>query len=312
MVNIRVPYRVQKFISDNKIRGIREWVEYEYKKVINTPPVERYDDAEVEVHSLLDHNFLFYYLVAIKSLVHFSKTKFSIYCHCCQPNMTEEDVAILKKHIKGVNYIGRDHADREMKKVLKPYKTCYEQRINNLAVIGTSGKFFDQLHFSKANKLVLLDADTLFLNTPTEIDEWALSNGKDSLHLKNIVNWYCIPYPQINEINGLPKVKPLFNAGLLCFDKRPLVENMGRVEEIMSIIDAAKGDFSGLDQTVFALMLSNQRQLPDSTYSCQANRRFSDNKDMIFKHYVGRNNRFGNSIYCNEGKQVMKQLMEEK
>jgi lipopolysaccharide biosynthesis glycosyltransferase len=226
------------------------------------------------------------------------------------PNMTDEDVKILEKHVRNVTYIDRPTADAEMKEHLKNYPTCYEQRIENLKVIGTAAKFFDPLLMSKTNKIVMIDSDTIFFKQPVEIEEWSASKDVYSLHLKDKVNWFCIPYPEINNIEGLPKVKPMFNAGLLAFDKRTFTDDMGRVERILKCIGDNNGDFSGLDQTMYALMLPNQKQLPEYTYSCHVHQKVSESPDLVFKHYIGRNVRFGTYQYRDEGMAVIKDLME--
>lgn len=309
MFKIKLPWKIQNHLDLLKIKIIRSMTYRAFTKILDTPPITSHDDAQVEVHSLIDHDFLIYYLMAIKSLAFFSTKKLSIYCHCCKPNMTPEDIAMLRKHIQGVHFIERDKADTQMNEALKKYKTCHKYRTEHEAIIGTSAKFFDQLLISKTNKLILMDADTMFFKTPTEVDDWIDSDGQQSFYLKDKINWFCIPYPKINSIEGMPKVVPLFNAGLLCFDKRSLTENMNRVEEVMALIEANDGDFSGLDQTMYALLLPNQTQLPTSTYSCDINQKVDADANIIFKHYIGRNVRFGNLIYCHEGEAIIKQLM---
>lgn len=305
----RVPWRIKNYFFRHKVHFIRCFTYQKFKRILKTPPIYSDSEAEIEVHSLVDHGYLFYYLVAIKSLCFFSKRKFSIYCHCCNRNMTKKDITILKKHIVGVHYIDRDNADSQMKEKLASNRLCYKYRNEHEDIIGTSAKLFDQLLISEKNRLILLDADTLFFQFPEEIIKWIDSGANESLYIKDKISWYCIPYPDINNIPGLPKVSPLLNAGLLCFDKKSLVKNFLQIEEILRIIEANQGDFSALDQTIYALLLPNQCCLPQA-YSCEVRKTVEKNGGLIFKHYVGWDVRFGNFIYCKEGQLVIEKIMK--
>jgi len=311
MFRLRVPWRVKNFIFRRKVRLIR-WFTYQgLSAILKTPPIYSDDESEIEVHSLVDHGYLIYYLVAIKSLYSFSKRKFSIYCHCCNRNMTKRDVEILKKHVVGVHYIERDFADSEMKQKLASYKLCYKYRIEHEEIIGTSAKLFDQLLISRKNRVILLDADTLFFQIPSEILAWIGSGSQESLYIKDKVNWYCIPYPEINSIQDLPKVPAFFNAGLLCFDKRFLVDNFSRIEDTLQLIEKNGGEFSALDQTIYAMLLPNKRLLPEA-YSCEVRKTVATNRHFVFKHYIGHDVRFGNLIYLQEGKAIINKLKAQK
>lgn len=309
MLKLRLPWRIKHILDLLKVRIIKSLTHLVFLSILKTPPILSDDESDVEVHTLVDHDFLIFYLIAIKSLYLFSKRKFSIYCHCCKRNMTEKDIEILKKHIIGVNYINRDYADKRMREQLSKYRVCNKYRNECEDIIGTSAKLFDQLLISKANKLILIDADTIFLNYPAEIVKWAKSEGNESLYVKDIVNWYCIPYPEINKVEGLPKVPPYFNAGLLCFNKLPLTGDLRRIEEMTEIIETKNGDFVGLDQTIYALLLPNKRLLPE-TYTCTMSKIAADNSEMVFRHYVGRSRRFSNLTYLTEGKKIINKLMK--
>ena len=306
----RLPWRVKHKLDSMKIAVIRSVTRRQFLRILETPPIISDNECDVEVHTLIDHNFLIYYLVAIKSFYFFAKRKFSIYCHCCTNNMTSKDVEILKKHIVGVNFVDRETSDKIMKERLSGYRLCLKYRDEIDADNSSPPKLFDQILISKTKKLILLDADTLFFNYPSEIIEWADSDASTSLYLKDIMTVYMIEYPAINEIKGLPRVPPHFNAGLLCFDKRVLTDNLDRIEELCRMLLAHGGDFCGLDQTIFAMLLPNKRILPH-TYTCKISEELKNNKDLIFKHYVGRDVRFGSFIYRDEGMRVIDRLMAQ-
>ena len=274
--------------------------------VLKTPPIVSDNDSDVEVHTVVNHRYLLLYLLAIKSFFHFAKRRFSVYCHSCQDNMSPRDVKILKEHIIGVNYVERLYADEQMRRQLSPYPLCSRQR-NERGRGPVEMKVFDVILISKADKIILLDADTLFFNYPAEIVKWAGSRGERSLYVKDKLSLYCLPYPEINDVEGLPKCPPCFNVGLLCFDKKPLVNDMQQIEEVMKIIEAKGGDPLILDQTLFAMLLPNKEVLPES-YTCVMERKAADDSRIVFKHFIGTLRRFSDFTYSSEGKRTIDEL----
>jgi hypothetical protein len=146
------------------------------KAISKTPQFSTNPNADIEVHTVLCHKDVYIYLAAIKSFLRFYNN-LKVLVHD-DGTLSEKDKEFLKTHVKGIEIIDRVHADNYIRNFLKEKKHCLAARERKI----TYFQALDYFIFSKADKIIGLDSDTLFYKKPEEIIEWAESRKKILLY----------------------------------------------------------------------------------------------------------------------------------
>jgi hypothetical protein len=146
-----------------------------FNAVSRTPPIAANPHADTGIHTAVPHRYLYAYLTAIKSFLHYY-ADVAVYVHD-DGSLREEDKALIRAHVPGATIIDRAWADQAfadqvgdefLMKVRKSY-TSYL-------------KLFDPTLVSTHKRIIIVDTDVLFLSRPSEIIEWAQNGGTPWYH----------------------------------------------------------------------------------------------------------------------------------
>jgi hypothetical protein len=165
--------------------------------------------APAEIHTLVCSRHLSMYVTAVKSLLRFG-VDFSVVVHD-DGSLTAADRSKLGTHIEGIRVVSKDEADRELAVLLKDHPCSLRFRRENVVAM----QLFDLAHYAGAQRILSLDSDTLFLQRPQQLLDWAAGAGPEILHLNE-----RRPYSQKEFLTkvGCP-YPPNFCMGLAAFPK---------------------------------------------------------------------------------------------
>jgi len=194
--------------------------------VLKTRPFGCNPAARAEIHSLISHFYIAMYIAAIKSLLRFYDD-IAVIIHD-DGTLTDRDKILLEKHIPGIGIIEKKFADRKMAGILRNYPNSKIYRASN--IIAT--QLFDYAIFSKRDKYISLDSDTLFLRRPDKLIDWIAKDRKEIVCLYEM-------YPA-GQGDFLSEVKcdfpPHICAGFFCFPKQ--IFNLDKIEKILDRMES--------------------------------------------------------------------------
>jgi hypothetical protein len=133
-------------------------------------------------------------------------------------------------------------------------------------------KLIDPLVLAKADKVVLLDSDTLHFRPPQEVQDWA-ANSDVARYIGDTERYSCCAAPEVlRELCGSP-LPEYFCAGYLCLPNRTV--DLARIEGYLASDvferQRASGKFSHVaEQTLYAMECARAgaRMLPLSYATC--------------------------------------------
>lgn len=223
--------------------------------------------AEVEIHSLAGHRHLPVYLLAIKSLLRFYN-QVAVVVHD-DGSLTPKDCQLLKKHIIGIKIISREKADRETAAVLDNYPKSKDYRKHHLIAC----QLFDYFFYSKADKIISLDSDTLFFKKPGEIIDWA--TGDKDMTLSSYQKAFSSEPDEGHYSN--------ICVGLMCFNKD--IFDLELIEELVSEIKQPEW---GTTQNIYRILVKTSQDIyPLSFLESEKYQSPSDLQSFqpTFRHY---------------------------
>jgi len=267
------------------------------KATLFTPNVEAVQESDIEVRSLVCHDDSLMYLFAIKSFCLNLNYPIEVFVHD-DGTLTKKDKEIFKKHIKNINIIESEKADKEIETFLKKRKL--NNCLNFRKISSHSRKILDAVIMCKKERLILLDSDILFFAKPKEVKDWIEKKSNQMLYTQEpnfftptfngrpmFENWQ-----HFSQLLGLScnKLKS-FNSGFLCFPKKIVDFNL--LEKIFGLMINADLDYRWLaEQTAFSLIACYNQSMPlPETY---ANRRWGKRGSYfpsvyrpVFRHHNG-------------------------
>ncbi|MBD3249275.1 hypothetical protein GF336_04485 [Candidatus Woesearchaeota archaeon] len=197
--------------------------------VMKTRPYESGEDTEeFELHMLIGARHIDLCLWSVKSFLHFTDKKYTIVLHD-DGTLKENECSILRKHIEGVKIIKKEDADRQMREKLKDLPNCSEFRFkevkggdhfnvkSNMFIMSLI--LFDFYLLSKAEKIMILDADVLFFKHPDEIIEW-IENKEDRRTLYSVEKYNVFYNDKRKVEHKLRHDSNYLNTGLICAYKK--------------------------------------------------------------------------------------------
>ena len=180
-----------------------------FSKIRGTPAVTVAHDSDTEVHTLCGHANVDLYLVAIKSFLRF-KPPVAVVLHD-DGSLQEADKKLLQAHIVGIRIVSPDEAKQVLEPTLQARPCCQQYR----ALVPIAAQVFDYVALAKRERIISLDADTIFLRRPDEIMQWLEQNL-----------WGCL-FNSESKVEGTDeatsqglRVTGLLNGGLVCFHRR--------------------------------------------------------------------------------------------
>jgi len=249
-------------------------------------PIATDPGAVVSVHTLLCTRFLVSYLYAVKSLVLLSGLPLAIYVYD-DGTLTPDDVQVLHTQVIGITIIPVVESLPCLSPPLSKHPNC--TRLFQENVFGK--RLFGVVEHARTEKVILLDADILFLQKPDAICAWAtqyqkdvqidiptpspfqgegrgevpapplLGAGGESLFIRDPYDHTSSITPEISRTLGLHYI-PHFNAGLVCTGKSYI--DLDLAEDLAGALHDQSPPCHPwiVEQTILAGLLSRHRHEP--------------------------------------------------
>ena len=217
--------------------------------ILQTPPVEDTRDKTCEIHILTSAQDWLNLVWTLKSFYAVSARRYAVCIHD-DGTLDHSACEALQRHFPAARIIRRQQADTKLASVLKDFPRCQSFRQSN----HLSPKLFDFPHYSKSERILLLDSDVLFFREPTEL----LRRIEDPTYQKNCVNGdvasaYTVDPLVVSEHKGMCLIAR-FNSGLGLIHKNSLC--LRSLEEFLSLPGTVDGHFWRIEQTLYALCSS--------------------------------------------------------
>lgn len=311
-----------------RFRGINPFLntygdKFLFGRITRTAPIETNPQSKVEIHSAVPHRYLYAYLVAIKSLLKYYDD-LSIVVHD-DGSLYESDKALIKLHLPGCKIIDRAVADAEFEKLNNPFLSKVRSSYTSYL------KLFDTTLFSQAERVIILDTDTLFIKEPTAVIDWIKNGGKPWYHMApqskmkvhkelGIANYSDLQKVHIqtliikdldainSTLNTNYSIQQGFCSGFIGYDASTI--KFTELEKLFKLLFEKFGDkifLWGAEQTTHGLILGSRGAvpLPIEDYFVFTQNNADLAKNATFLHFVGEN-RFYKLIYPKLAKSIIK------
>jgi hypothetical protein len=291
-----------------------------------TPAMETNPESETGIHSAVPHRYLYAYLVAIKSFLRYC-ADITVFVHD-DGSLTEEDKALIRRHISGVRIVDRAAADRQFEeKVGDPFlgrvRTSYTSYL----------KLFDPTLISDKRRIIIVDTDTLFLKKPTAVIDWAREGGAPWYHrvhsgkMKKSSGGAVAALTQLQDVHiqtlitrNLDEINetlgkqyalfPGFNSGFIGYAHGTV--DFGELRQLFQLL---YDKFSerifrwGAEQTTHGMILCGRgaTALPEEEYFVYTQKNVELAANATFVHFIGEN-RFYRMQYPRLGAKIMREL----
>jgi len=280
--------------------------------ILKTAPLKYEGSDKVVVVSMVGHNTLFMYLLAIKSFM-----KFFGYGNIeaiDDGSLTPEDRQILNSHIPGISISNANDVDTHDCPTYISWKRLF--RVRELA---------------ESSYVIQLDSDTVSVGNLVEVHNNAKNNrgfvigsnkwatGVDVTFLKNIVSQWKSTHVQARAEQCFHKIEHFkdgteYLRGCAGFAGYP--KGFASIDDIRklskSIQEHVGDDWMqwGSEQTTTLCLISKQKESSILTWPEYQNYGFPETSEptdsMNFIHFIG-TNRFNDSEYC----RLMKKFIDE-
>ena len=247
------------------------------KQILSTDPVVADDSSVAEIHVMTSSSDWLNLIWTLKSFYSLSPRPYGLVIHN-DGTLTDAIRQIFRHHFPACRMIDREESDNEVADLLKAFPLSNEfRRTNHL-----SPKLFDFAHHLRADRMILLDSDVLFFETPSEL----IRRIEDSTYELNSVNGdtssaYTVDPSVVKEQCGVTVV-PRFNSGLGLIHKDSI--QLDWIEEFLGLPEILSHSWR-VEQTLYALCSSRfGAELLPSEYDV-----FLDGQvgDRPSRHYVG-------------------------
>ena len=277
-------------------------IEYQTRKfrreIITTSHLQSFPQSHVEIISVTSHQDLPAYILAIRSLLHFTNRQFAITL-VDDGTLTEIDCNEILHIVKGIKLIRSPKLFQLIVDIFGE-KNIYVQNFNNPYVRKKIASILCTTH----DKILFLDSDILFFKKPTQILNW-MDNKQDAIYIQDFQNAYifsAVESKNIFNIYPLPKV----NSGLIGISKSMLNQKL-LTKVLTHAMPLTKFRPPHL-QVYFALIFAENvnvkiTPLPHS-YVVSDHILQYQNKNNICKHYVYPVRQF----YLNDAYNLVKHL----
>lgn len=223
-------------------------------------------DGDAGVVVMLCHEHVPMLIGSLSSFYYFLKQ----YIPCLiidDGSLTQKDRQKILSLFQNIKIIDSSKSKEIALKKLKKYPYCLKHRRENGVMNNFNIKLFDTILTSKFKKIVLLDADILFLNQPTEIKEWINSSSQNSLYARHFIYsnfqreevdeaWLIILRMFRERINS--KIDFGFNSGLICLNRSAY--KLQRVEKILKYMyEVGLGETWAPEQYIFSTILAETK-----------------------------------------------------
>jgi hypothetical protein len=255
-----------------------------WSRILKSAPVHTEstsDSTEIELHTLCYWRDYLCAMWALKSFYRFSGARYPLVIHI-QGFATPLMLRRMRKHFPDARIVTEAEADPLVERWLA------ERDLHQLLVRRKQNPFIlrlcDFFITCRTPYLMMFDSDVLFFDRPAELLAPAQSHTA-FVFMRDFSSGYTISPETAREIFGID-MEPLLNAGIAVI-KRGAVD-LGRCNELLATDAIGNGEPSFQDQTLYALIASESKQLQylPSTYvlSLEAGRSFNG---ITARHYAG-------------------------
>jgi hypothetical protein len=206
-----------------------------------------YPDADFSLHMLLCHEAIDMALWALKSFSYATRCSPTTVIHD-DGTLTEQDSALLERHLARATVISRRTADSRAAQALFAHPRCLAMRQSPNFICAL--KLFDPWIFSASDRVVLLDSDILFFHRPDELLN-CVNKGVACFN-SDYQDAYSAPANAIFAALGsmpLPRV----NAGLVAMNRKSF--DLDLIERYFTAFPSPIPCLDRHEQTLYAILL---------------------------------------------------------
>ena len=246
-------------------------------RILQTAPVMGLDDLTCEAHVMTSNGDWLNLIWALKTFYHFSKRRYVLCIHD-DGTVPPEGLKQLAHHFPGARLIRRVEADAKVLPELSAYPRCLEFRKTN----HLSPKVFDFVSYLRSERMLLLDSDILFFESPVELLK-RIENPGYKLNTVNadIASAYTVEPATVKERTGVDLIAR-FNSGLGLIHEGSM--RFDWIEEFLAL-PGIIGHFWRIEQTMFALCSSRWGvELLPEVYDVRLERYV---EGLPSRHYIG-------------------------
>jgi len=232
-----------------------------------TKPVSLPKTGDVVISTMTYHGAVDIMILSLKSFFYSAGIRLPLFVFD-DGTLTKNDYEKIKRHLINVHLLTKKNNDVRMKKVLKLYKysnkfrfTAFEFRFNL--------KLFDPFLLPRYKKLIYIDHDVLFLNTPLELVNWIKSKDTKNLYVSEFLyqkgvpgelteTWQIIEKMFMNKF--AMRFPRWFNSGLICINSGDY--SLYEIEKVLSYLyKVGLQETWAPEQYTLAYLLSRARSL---------------------------------------------------
>ena len=313
------------------LRGINPFLNsygdgFLFRKIRETRPIQTNPASATGLHSAVPHRYVHAYLLAAKSFLQHDRD-FAVYVHD-DGSLQAADKQLIEQHLPGVNIVERRASDEKFDATVNdPFLTKVRKSYTSYI------KLFDPTLVSTHERIIILDTDTLFLQRPDAVINWAKNGGKPWYHLAPLGNMKAHVLKQQKEkkradthiqtlimknIDDINKtlgtsymIKQGFCSGFIGYDNGTI--EFSKLKKLLEILYGILGERIfrwGAEQTTHGLTLCEAKAepLPIEDYFVFTQKNASLAKDGVFVHFVGEN-RYHKMIYPRLARTIINELI---
>ena len=253
--------------------------------VLRTPPSPVASDADIEVHMLLCHRHVSMALQGLKSFFRFAPGAIALVVHD-DGTLDATDRSHLLHHLPGVRFIEAPDAaatiDAELARL--GLERCREWR----RTLVLARKVFDFPFYSAGKGMLLLDADVIFLERPTELlNALASTDVRAPMRFNlDVGDMYCWADDQLRAVVGFAPT-PRVNGGLIAgrYPRAMLPEMWHLVEQCLALPIPPTTEW-WCDQTLYGMIGAWHGAVPLPVEYNVGGRLLRQGRDDLISHHA--------------------------
>lgn len=239
-----------KFKLLSKILDVSKDHKYIFNKliVLTKPSLYKITNIDVEIHSVIQHDAVLYYMLCLKSLLHQLNFEPKIIVHD-DGSLEKSDMDLLKSHFPNLRICEYEKSTNEVLEQIGRFKSLYINRKNRFNKNWHMLTLLDVPLLARSSKILYLDSDILFYRKPNTLVKWMNDSSDNSiLYMGDYVHAGVLSIKEIVKYFG---VKPIIklNMGILCYSRKSL--NLTEMNNYFKFLSTVK---------------KNNRLLRDQTY----------------------------------------------
>jgi hypothetical protein len=224
------------------------WRDVVRPRILQTRAISDTSDPACEIHVMTSKSDWLNLMWALKSFYWASKKAYSLCIHD-DGSLDAESLAVLERHFPAARIVRRAEADERIRKALAGFPRSLDFRLTNLL----APKVFDFALYLNSKRMLLLDSDILFFNTPRELLDAADCGDDVNTFNPDFDSAYTVTSEAVRSSTSV-QLQPRINSGLGIVHAQSL--SFEWIEEFLQIPGILSGHFWRIEQTIYALCSS--------------------------------------------------------